>query len=77
VGSGHYVVSVGRIIRSDECVAEGAAYLADLEPRFDMALQQIGKLPLRLRGDGFPALLDAIVSQQISVAAAKSRQPKI
>jgi len=65
-------VSVGRIIRSDQCVAEGAAYLAALDPRFDRALQQIGKLPLRLRNDGFPALLDAIVSQQISVAAASS-----
>ena len=63
---------VGRIITSDACVAEGAAYLAEIEPRFAKALQQTGALPLRLKADGFEALLDAIVSQQISVAAAGS-----
>ena len=63
---------VGRIITSDACVAEGAAYLAAIEPRFAVALEQTGALPLRLKADGFEALLDAIVSQQISVAAASS-----
>lgn len=63
---------VGRIIRSNDCVAEGAAYLAEIEPRFVTALKLTGTLPLRLRADGFEALLDAIVSQQISVAAANS-----
>lgn len=65
-------MSVGRIITSDECVAEGAEFLAQLDDRFKFALEATGKLPLRLRSDGFPALMDAIVSQQISVAAAKS-----
>jgi DNA-3-methyladenine glycosylase II len=46
-------------------VAEGAAFLAELEPRFAGALELTGELPLRLRSDGFEALLDAIVSQQI------------
>jgi len=59
-----------RIITSNACVAEGAAALAAMEPRFATALAQTGALPLRLRKDGFAALLDAIVSQQISVAAA-------
>lgn len=59
-----------RIITSAACVAEGAAWLAAREPRFADALARTGPLPLRLRGDGFRALLDAIVSQQISVAAA-------
>ena len=63
-------MSVGRIIVSDDCVAEGATFLARLDPRFALALEQTGKLPLRLRRDGFAALLDAIVSQQVSVAAA-------
>lgn len=63
---------IGRIITSDACVAEGAAYLAGIEPRFASALDQTGALPLRLKDDGFAALLDAIVSQQISVAAAAS-----
>ncbi|WP_166415563.1 DNA-3-methyladenine glycosylase family protein [Cochlodiniinecator piscidefendens] len=59
-----------RIITSDACVAEGAAALAQMEPRFAWALDQMGPLPLRLRGDGFPALLSAIVGQQISTSAA-------
>ena len=61
-----------RIITSDACVAEGAAALAAMDERFATALAQTGPLPLRLRKDGFTALLDAIVSQQISVAAAAS-----
>ncbi|MGB8622129.1 MAG: DNA-3-methyladenine glycosylase 2 family protein [Paracoccaceae bacterium] len=61
---------VGRIIETPECVAEGAAHLARIEPRFVHALELTGPLPLRRRRDGFEALLDAIVSQQVSVAAA-------
>lgn len=63
-------MSVGRLIETPACVAEGAAFLADVEPRFAHALSLTGPLPLRRRKDGFPALLDAIVSQQVSVAAA-------
>ena len=59
-----------RIIHSLDCVAEGASLLASIEPRFAYALQQTGPLPLRRRKDGFEALLSAIVSQQVSVAAA-------
>ncbi|WP_095589237.1 DNA-3-methyladenine glycosylase family protein [Actibacterium ureilyticum] len=61
---------VGRIIETPACVAEGAAFLARAEPRFAHALDLTGPLPLRRRKDGFAALLDAIVSQQVSVAAA-------
>ncbi|AZQ67857.1 DNA-3-methyladenine glycosylase 2 family protein [Silicimonas algicola] len=63
-------MTVGRIIETPDCVAEGAAFLAAAEPRFAHALTLTGPLPLRRRKDGFPALLDAIVSQQVSVAAA-------
>jgi DNA-3-methyladenine glycosylase II len=52
------------------CVAEGAAWLAAADPAIAAALKRTGPLPLRRRKDGFAALLDAIVSQQISVAAA-------
>lgn len=55
---------------TDACVAEGAAWLGQREPRFAMALDLTGPLPLRRRADGFAALLDAIVSQQVSVASA-------
>jgi DNA-3-methyladenine glycosylase II len=65
-------MTAGRIIVSDECVAEGAAFLTATEPRFAEVLDRIGPLPLRLRNDGFSALLNAIVGQQISVAAARS-----
>lgn len=61
-----------RIITSDACVTEGAEALAAMDPRFASALEQTGPLPLRLRKDGFTALLSAIISQQISVAAAAS-----
>ncbi|MEM7720088.1 MAG: DNA-3-methyladenine glycosylase 2 family protein [Pseudomonadota bacterium] len=63
-------MTVGRIIQFSACVAEGAEFLAEIEPRFKHALTLTGDPPLRLRKDGFAALLDAIVSQQVSVAAA-------
>ena len=61
---------VGRIIETDEDVAEGAAHLAAREPRFAAALALTGPLPLRRRADGFETLFSAIVSQQVSTAAA-------
>lgn len=61
---------VGRIVETPDCVAEGAAFLAGAEPRFAHALSLTGPLPLRRRKDGFEELLSAIVSQQVSVAAA-------
>ncbi len=61
-----------RIIHSPACVAEGAAWLAGHDPRFATALEKTGTLPLRLREDGYRALLGAIVSQQVSVASARA-----
>jgi DNA-3-methyladenine glycosylase II len=63
---------VGRIIECEADVAEGAEWLARAEPRFARALELTGPLPLRRRPDGFPALFGAIVSQQVSVAAAQA-----
>lgn len=57
-----------RLIDSEDCLAEGAACLLRVEPRFAPALA--APLPLRRRPDGFAALVDAIVSQQVSVASA-------
>ncbi len=62
----------GRIIETDEHVAEGAAHLARIEPRFAHALSLTGPLPLRRRADGFAALFGAIVSQQVSTHAANA-----
>lgn len=61
-----------RIIIGPTCVAEGVQWLATAEPRFAKALKVSGELPLRRRPDGFAQLLSAIVSQQISVAAANA-----
>ncbi|MDT1987328.1 MAG: DNA-3-methyladenine glycosylase 2 family protein [Planktomarina sp.] len=61
-----------RIIKAPACVAEGALWLAKAEPRFAAALKLSGALPLRRRPDGFAQLLSAIVSQQVSVAAANA-----
>ena len=63
-------MTVGRLIKTPACVAEGADWLAGSDLRFAGALEQTGPLPLRLRPDGFAQLLSAIVSQQVSVAAA-------
>lgn len=62
----------GRIIRSDACVAEGAADLCKRFPRMAQAYALTGPLPLRLRPDGFAELLSAIISQQVSVASANA-----
>jgi DNA-3-methyladenine glycosylase II len=61
-----------RIILTDACVAEGAAWLADREPRFAAVLPLISPLPLRREAEGFDRLLHAIIGQQVSVASARA-----
>ncbi|MEM6593964.1 MAG: DNA-3-methyladenine glycosylase 2 family protein [Pseudomonadota bacterium] len=61
-----------RVIKSDACVAEGAEWLAKTHPEFAKILPLVRPLPLRLRPDGFGQLLNAIVSQQVSVASARA-----
>ncbi len=63
---------VGRIIKTLDCVGEGADWLAAHDERFATALAQTGPLPLRRKKDGFEPLLSAIVSQQVSVASANA-----
>lgn len=65
-------MSVGRIIETPECVAEGMDWLGRYDPRFAQAYALTGPLPLRRRPDGFAQLLSAIVSQQVSVASANA-----
>jgi len=62
----------GRLITTLDDVAEGARWLCAQEGRFIPALRLSGPLPLRRRKAGFSTLLNAIVAQQISVAAAQS-----
>ncbi|WP_370229258.1 DNA-3-methyladenine glycosylase [Cognatishimia sp.] len=61
---------VGRIIETDACVIEGAEWLCANVPCFVPVLDATGPLPLRRKKDGFETLLNAIVGQQVSVAAA-------
>jgi len=68
---------VEKTIKTDADVTAGAAWLAQRHPQFKHALAATGPLPLRLRDDGFEALLSAIVSQQISVAAARAIWAKL
>ena len=63
---------IGRIIESNDCVAEGAEALIRACPRLAHAYALTGPLPLRLKPDGFAELLSAIVSQQVSVASARA-----
>ena len=63
---------VGRILTSEACMEEGAAWLAAHDPRFAHALRLTGVPPLRRRDDGFADLLAAIVSQQVSTHAARA-----
>lgn len=62
----------GRILHSDACMAEGAQALARAHPPFATLLARLGPPPLRRRDDGFDALLSAIISQQVSTAAARA-----
>ncbi len=63
-------MSAPRRIRGPEEIRAGLAHLERIEPRFAAARALVGEVPLRLRPGGFRALAGAIVSQQLSVAAA-------
>ncbi|MCB5409798.1 DNA-3-methyladenine glycosylase family protein [Pseudogemmobacter faecipullorum] len=66
-----------RIIQSGACLAEGMAWLSARDPRFAAGYALTGPLPLRLREDGFAALVDAIIGQQVSVASARAIRARI
>lgn len=59
-----------RIIETEADIAAGVAALIVIEPRFAEAVNACDAIPLRRRSAGFASLLQAIVGQQISVAAA-------
>ncbi len=61
---------VGRILHAQEDVDEGVAWLAAADPALAKAADIAGAVRLRRREAGYPALLSAIVSQQVSVASA-------
>ena len=63
---------VGRIIETADCVTEGVEWLCAADPAMARAYALTGPLPLRRKPDGFAQLLNAIVSQQVSVASANA-----
>ena len=65
-------MTIPRIIHGETCLAEGLDWLGRAEPRFAHAFGLTGMPPLRLREDGFQAVLVAIISQQVSVASANA-----
>jgi len=62
--------STTRIIKNSADIDEGIAALIKIEPKFRIAVEKSSPIPLRRRPSGFAPLLQAIVGQQISVAAA-------
>lgn len=61
-----------RCIESHKDLNEGIAALCLLEPRFQTVVELCAPFDLRRSEDGFKRLLSAIVSQQLSVAAART-----
>lgn len=66
-----------RLIDAEADLAEGMAHLAAVCPVWARVLPQIGPIPLRRRRDGFAAILDAVISQQLSVASANAIARKL
>jgi DNA-3-methyladenine glycosylase II len=63
-------VAEPRLILTQADIDEGAAHLTAVCPVWARVLPQLGPLPLRRQPDGFAAMAQAIVGQQVSVAAA-------
>ena len=63
-------IAVGKMIETETDLDHGIRLLTSMEPAFGQVVETCGRPPLRSRPGGFPALLNIIVSQQLSVAAA-------
>lgn len=59
-----------RQILGPEDLEEGVAYLVSVCPVWARVMPDLLPLPLRRREDGFPALVDAVVSQMLSTQSA-------
>ena len=71
------MTELGHIIETPDCIAKGMRVLAQACPHMKHAIALVPDVPLRRRADGFAALADAIIGQQISVAAAASIRDKL
>lgn len=66
-----------RIIQGPDCLTEGADWLSAHDPVMRQILSQTGPLPLRHAPEGFGALLDAILGQQVSTASAQALMARL
>lgn len=60
------------LIESQEDIHNGLDFLGNVEHKFAEAINITGEIPLRRREGGFNALLEMILSQQVSVASANA-----
>ena len=67
---------IGRIIETEATWPKGPSIWPAL-PAHGACLCLTGDLPLRRRADGFAELLNAIISQQVSVASAGAVQGRM
>ncbi|WP_372839932.1 DNA-3-methyladenine glycosylase [Phaeovulum sp.] len=67
----------GVILTSETQMADAAAELAAREVVFARVLPALGPLPLRRVDDGFLALRDSIIGQQVSVASARAIRARL
>ena len=67
----------GFILHTEDQLAAAAAELATREPAFARVLPGLSPLPLRRVADGFQALRDSIVGQQVSVASARAIRARL
>lgn len=61
-----------RLLKSQDDVVEGLTWLAGQGPELARAVKMAGEVPIRQRDAGFGAVLQMIVSQQVSVASANA-----
>jgi DNA-3-methyladenine glycosylase II len=65
------------MIKNDDDVARGVAYLAEICPAMAMIAKTCGPPPLRWREHGFSGLVTTITGQQLSVSSAKAIRTKM
>lgn len=61
-----------RVIETEADLAEGVEWLTARDPELARIMPELLPLPLRRRADGFAAISDAIVAQQLSTHAARA-----
>ena len=66
------VMDKSDLIETQEDILKGLDFLGKIEPKFASAIKVSGEIPLRRREGGFNALLEMILSQQVSVASANA-----